>query len=377
MENRQSSSNGSNGGTFETFRAMAESPEVRTVFEGILPPQTNVDAWLSSAIVAVQGSRDVEQATPESTVGALITAASLGLRLEGVLGQAYLTAIKIYDKSKRDWTVQAYHTQLQIGYMGLIRMALKNPQVLDCEARVVCQDDTFRFGFGTDHHLQHTWDHKRPRGPIVAVYAALRYRRGFYKYSDPYDISEIYDVQLRALRGKGIIPQSDGKGGTYWCKEWQGKQRRLKPDELDRIPWIARFRAMAQKTAVRWASKFWNLGETFDAAASLVGMDDSGVSQELAGVTQRYLGDARRARRDNALSAGVGDWSAEPEAPAAPRPFDGAQGASLKDRMLAEALHGAPASGDPPPDEQAAILEQERAEAAAAARAAHPDGEDD
>jgi phage RecT family recombinase len=377
-------------GTFPELEAMVQEDVVRDILMRTLPRGTNVDAWLTSALMMVRQNKDLRYATTKSSIGAFIRAAGMGLRLEGLLGEAYLVAYKVWDKSGSDWIVKEIQTQLQIGYVGLIRMALRNPEVQDCEARIVYRADQFDFDFGSKYVLQHTWDHNQPRGLMSAVYASIRLKNGYYKFSDPYPMDDIEEHRERILRDKGIVIERS-KGKVMYHKRDRGSYRPMKESEIDKTPWIAYFKAMAMKTAVRWASKYWGLGESFDQGVALVALDDAGKSQEMEAVAQQYINDAKRVDTETKGS----DHNIDPTML---RPFDGERGQALKDRMLAE-VQGTkptkqlnaqpdtkPAKPVPPtdskkeipitPEEEAEILAREQAEAEAYRKSMNQNGEE-
>lgn len=259
---------------------------LRPMIVGSLPPGVDATSWINAALTHVGTDKEVLEATATSTIAAILEAASLGVRFEGPLGEAYLEARNIKIGSGRDERWEKI-TQLQIQYRGLMKLARKDPSVRKIEAIIVHEFDTFKHQLGTNLFLNHTWDVCKPRGKMVAVYSAIRYHDGFYDFGQPYPMSAVYQHRDSILADKRIRVEHQADGSELFYKQWKDSEpEKLMPaSQIRRIPWIAYFPAMAQKTSVRWSAKFWELSPSFERAAALISLIESGRVQDLE---QRY-----------------------------------------------------------------------------------------
>lgn len=98
---------------------------------------------------------NLERCEPKSVLGAVMTAAQLGLEF-GPLGHAYLVPY-------------AGKATLIVGYRGMIDLARRSGQLRSIVARAVHERDEFDYAYGTEEWLRH-----RPalgdRGKVVAYY---------------------------------------------------------------------------------------------------------------------------------------------------------------------------------------------------------------
>lgn len=272
---------------YAQVKTWLENSAMLEILQRTLPSGTPVGAWVSAALNTVRTTKDIAKCEPLSTMGALMTIASMGLRLEGPLGQAYLQARAVREKSAKtgQWETARMECQAGIGYRGLIALARRDPNVRDVEATIVHQADDFAFERGSKTWLSHRWDVRlsaEARGPMVAVYAGLRYRDGYYSF-DVFPMVDVIAQRDRVLQQSYItVERADGGGERFWKSTREGKLIPVNPKDQGVLPWVGHPIPMIQKTAVRWAAKYWNLAPELDRATQLVAMDEAGTSQGLA-----------------------------------------------------------------------------------------------
>lgn len=327
---------------YEKVKGWLESESIREMIKASLPSSMDTDAWINAALTHIGGEKDVLEAEPESTLGAVLEAATLGLRFEGPLGEAYLEARSSKYKDQGVWKWRKL-TQLQVQYRGLMKLARRDPLVRKVEAIIVHENDSFEHRLGSDPFLHHTWDVRQQRGGMVAVYAALRYHDGFYDFGQPYSMDAIYRHRDRVLADKHIRVEKANDGSETFFKRWNENEpeKKLGPAQVRRIPWITYIEAMAQKTAVRWSAKFWDLNPDFDRAAALVSMAESGRNQELQDVIKKII-------PSSVLDGSVSDPVAGSDSPVQAASLT-RQG-SLRDQMLRESGIGQGENEGPPPE---------------------------
>jgi len=277
---------------YRTIEKWLESQGIREMIDESLPDGISTDAWINSALTHIGSDKDLLEADPQSTLGSILEASTLGVRFEGPLGEAYLEARSSkYKADDGTWQWRKL-TQLQIQYRGLMKLARRDPLVRKVEAIIVHENDVFDHRLGSDPYLNHTWDVRKQRGKMVAVYAALRYHDGFYDFGQPYPMSAIYKHRDRILSDKNIRVERRDDGSEVFWKTWkEGKPEEAMADfQIRRIPWITYIEAMAQKTAVRWSAKFWDLSPEFDKAAALVSLAESSKGQSMVDVARNVVG---------------------------------------------------------------------------------------
>lgn len=122
-----------------------------------LPAVMTPERFSRIALTAVSGNPKLQEAvvkSPMTFLGALMTAAQLGLEPNTPLGQAYL--IPFNNKKYVNGTFQkVMECSLQIGYKGLVELAYRSGEVTMVDAQVVYENDTFEYELGLDPKLKH------------------------------------------------------------------------------------------------------------------------------------------------------------------------------------------------------------------------------
>lgn len=189
-----------------------------------LPNQMNPDRMARIATTVIRQTPALARCTPESFLGALLTASQLGLE-PGPIGEAYLVPY-------------GQVCTFVPGYRGLIKLARNSGQLRDIWAEVVFANDTFRYSLGLHRDLVHE-PASGDRGKPVAVYAAAQLVDG----GTPFVVMTVDEVE--AIRGRSRA----GKNG----------------------PWVTDWAAMAKKTVVKQLMKWLPLSAEVAAATVLDG----------------------------------------------------------------------------------------------------------
>ena len=268
--------------------------EVRKKIKDILPlaMQSSYISFIESSLTMIVSSTDLCRCTTGSLLGGIIVSASLGLRLDGPLGQAYLVPRPVYIKDPNAARYQKkyshHEAQFQPGYKGLMDMALRNPEVADIEAHVIYQHDELSWQYGTEQFLKHKYDlNKSDRGNIIGVYTGLRYHSKYYAFK-VFPISQIEEIRNRVLIQNGVFIEKKNNKETYFRKDkttgnlYEWKQASV-------MPWIGHLVAMIEKTGIRLSSKYWRINAQFETAAAYSELDEAGISQNLSNLGSEYL----------------------------------------------------------------------------------------
>jgi len=122
------------------------------------------DRWLTVALHAVTSNPDILKCDPLTVVEAVRASASMGLELNGLMGEAYL--IKYGNKA-----------QFQVGWRGLLRLARRSGDIAAIDAQVVYSNDAFDVDLGSEPKVTHK-PALSDRGNRVGVYGWARLTSG-------------------------------------------------------------------------------------------------------------------------------------------------------------------------------------------------------
>lgn len=185
---------------------------LRPEIQRALPAHMDADRVARIALTVFRQTPALARCTPQSFMGALMTASQLGLE-PGPLGEAYLVP---YGK---DCTFIA-------GYRGLIKLAWQSGQIEHIIAETVHAGDEFEVHYGSDPRLEHRRPPLgQPRGDAVGWYASARIKG--------------------ATRPQFVVMDRD---------EVEAIRKRSKASNNG--PWVTDYNAMAKKTAFRQLSKW-------------------------------------------------------------------------------------------------------------------------
>ena len=190
-------------------------------FEGeikkALPTVITPERFTRMTLTALSVNPKLGQCTPKSFLGAMMSAAQLGLEPNTPLGQAYLIPYK--NKGVDE-------VQFQIGYKGLIDLAYRSGEVELVQAQIVYENDKFECQYGLEPKLVHIPADKE-RGNAIKVYAMFKTKSGGYGF----EVMSIDDVKKHAKK------YSQSFSSSY-------------------SPWSTNFEEMAKKTVLKRVLKY-------------------------------------------------------------------------------------------------------------------------
>lgn len=149
-------------------------------FKRALPEQVGVQRFVRIAITVVRTNPFLMKCEGMSIVAALMQSAQLGLEPNTPLGEAYLIPYKnkrVVD-GKEVWVDEA---QFQLGYKGLISLALRTGEYKAIYAHEVYQNDEFEYSYGLNKNLHHI-PSDEPVGEPVKYYAVYHLKNGGYDF---------------------------------------------------------------------------------------------------------------------------------------------------------------------------------------------------
>ncbi len=192
--------------------------EIKKALPSVLTPERFTRMVLS----AISTNQKLAECTPQSFLGAMMTAAQLGVEPNTALGQAYIIPYRNHG------TMEA---QFQLGYKGLIDLAYRSGEVSIIQAQVVYEHDDFEYELGLDPKLKHV-PATKDRGDAIAYYAIFKTKDGGYGF----EVMSIDDVRAHAQR------YSKSYGNS---------------------PWQTNFDEMAKKTVLKRVLKYAPLKSDF------------------------------------------------------------------------------------------------------------------
>ena len=205
--------NGLKASPYKTIQDLLKrmQPEIQKA----LPKHMDADRIARIALTEMRKNPKLLQASQASLLGAIMTAAQLGLE-PGVLGHAYL--IPYYNSKTR-----SYEVQFQIGYKGLLDLVRRSGEIQNIDVHEVCENDEFEYEYGLEPKLRHKPALKN-RGEVYAFYAVAHFKDGGYSFL----VMSKEDVEQFRRRSK-----SPNNG-----------------------PWVTDYIAMAKKTVIKQLVKY-------------------------------------------------------------------------------------------------------------------------
>ena len=234
-----------------------------------LPSVMTPERFTRIVTSAISTTPQLAQTTPQSFLGAMMTAAQLGLEPNTPLGQAYLLPYKNHGQLE---------CQFQLGYKGLIDLAYRSGQVTIIQAHEVRENDEFSYSFGLEptlHHVPARSD--RGRGQVVCYYAMFRTKDGGFGF----EVMSREDVEAHARK------YSKSYGGSF-------------------SPWSTNFDEMAKKTVLKKCLKYAPLKSDFIRAVA----SDETIKADIA----PDMSDVPTVEVDYTVDTETGEIKEQPEA---------------------------------------------------------------
>lgn len=197
-----------------------------------LPEHMRPERLVRIALTAIRMNPDLAKCTPESFLGALFTAAQIGL--EPVSNQAYLIPFNNTRKIGNEWkTIK--ECQFVMGYGGLTTLFYRHEKAITISWGIVYEKDYFDYQKGTEHYLHHkpTQDNK---GNILGYYAIAHLQSG----------GKIFEY----LSKSDCIAHGQKHSKTYDKEKYQF---------YSNSPWATNTDAMCLKTVLKMLGKLMPL----------------------------------------------------------------------------------------------------------------------
>ena len=153
---------------------VAHIKQMEGAIKRALPSVLTPERFTRIAVSALSTTPKLAECHPMTFIGAMMTAAQLGMEPNTPLGQAYLIPYW-NNKAKR------LECQFQLGYKGMIDLAFRSGQISSIQAHVVYDNDEFSYSYGLDPDLRHV-PALSDRGQPVSVYAIFKTKDGGFGF---------------------------------------------------------------------------------------------------------------------------------------------------------------------------------------------------
>lgn len=215
-----------------------------------LPSVMTPERFTRMTLSALSSNPDLQNTTPQSFLGAMMTAAQLGVEPNTPLGEAYL--IPYRNKG-------VLECQFQLGYMGLKNLAYRSGEISSIQAHTVYENDEFHYEFGLNPELIH-----KPvlsdRGAPIAFYAVFKTKDGGYGF----EVMSVDDVKNHAKK------YSKSFSSSY-------------------SPWATNFEEMAKKTVLKRVLKYAPLKSDFVRKTTADESIKTEISSDMLDVTNEPI----------------------------------------------------------------------------------------
>lgn len=207
-----------------------------------LPSVITPERFTRMVLSALSTDPKLGTCTPASFLGAMMSAAQLGLEPNTPLGQAYILPYSDHGVMK---------AQFQLGYKGLIDLAYRSGEVELVQAHVVYENDDFEWEYGLEPKLTHK-PASGDRGKATHVYAMFKTKSGGYGF----EVMSMEDINLHAMK---------------YSKSYSSAFS----------PWKTSFNEMAKKTVLKAVLKYAPLKSDFVRDMSADGTIKTTISDDM------------------------------------------------------------------------------------------------
>ena len=207
-----------------------------------LPSVITPERFTRMVLSAISTNPKLGACTPASFLGAMMSAAQLGLEPNTPLGQAYI--LPYQNKG-------VLEAQFQLGYKGLIDLAYRSGEVEVVQAHIVYANDKFECEYGLEPKLTHI-PAEKDRGEAIKVYAMFKTKSGGYGF----EVMSMEDVRIHA-------------------------EKYSKAYNTSFSPWKTNFEEMAKKTVLKKCLKYAPLKSDFVKGIVQDGAVKSGLSEDM------------------------------------------------------------------------------------------------
>lgn len=248
IQNKVAVTNTTEKKTMQTYIKAMEG-EIKKALPSVITPERFTRMVLS----AISVNPKLGSCTPGSFLGAMMSAAQLGLEPNTPLGQAYI--LPYMNKG-------VLEAQFQLGYKGLIDLAYRSGEVEVIQSHIVYENDEFECNYGLEPTLNHT-PAADDRGDPIKVYAMFKTKSGGFGF----EVMSMADVRRHAEKYSKAYNSSFS-------------------------PWKTNFEEMAKKTVLKRVLKYAPLKSDFVRAVVQDETVKSEISEDMYSVNNEMIYEA-------------------------------------------------------------------------------------
>ncbi len=178
-----------------------------------LPKHMDADRMARIALTLLRQTPKLNDCTPESFLGALMTCSQLGME-PGPTQEAYIIPRWNKDADNglgangKPLPKGAMEASFQLGYQGMVKLFWQHPLAAMIDAQAVHANDEFEFELGTNAHLFHR-PAKRERGNVVCWYSIAKLTNGGLAFR------VMYPAEVEQHRARSQAPNSPAWKSSY------------------------------------------------------------------------------------------------------------------------------------------------------------------
>lgn len=199
-----------------------------------LPEHMRAERLVRIATTCIRQTPKLANSTPESFLGALFTAAQIGI--EPIGGRAYLLPFLNSKKNERGGWDKVMEAQFVMGYKGLVELFYRHDKAVQLDWGVVREGDEFDFEGGSNAFLKHKPKLGNKNKPI-AYWVQARLLNG--------------GKPFKAMSFDDCMQHGRDHSKTWVTKEWvNGKMQEVPGHFAASSPWATDPDSMCLKTVL-------------------------------------------------------------------------------------------------------------------------------
>ena len=207
-----------------------------------LPSVITPERFTRMVFTALSSNPKLQECTPQSFLGAMMSAAQMGTEVNTSLGMSYILPYNNHG------TMEATYI---LGYRGLIDLAYRSGEVKSVQAHEVYENDVFEYEYGLEPKLKHV-PAKTNRGNVTHYYAVFTTKDGGFGF----EVMSIEDINDFARK---------------FSKSFNSATS----------PWKTNFDAMAKKTVLKQVLRYAPLKTEFVRGMTQDGAIHSTISADM------------------------------------------------------------------------------------------------
>lgn len=247
---------------------LIRDPKTVKAMQSVATKHLTAERLLTIVINSIAKTPKLAQCSPQSVLGAAMTAQALGLEPNTPLQHCFLIPYTRRYKEGNAWKSMV-ECQFQIGYRGFIALAERSPKFVELQAEAIHDGDTFEHQIGSESFLRYT-KALRDRGPLIGSFMYVRYRgeHGEGQQAVVLPLDEILKIReksetFRTLRAAIANAEHD-------------KDRAAAQKKYDETPWVLWEDQMAVKSAIKRGLQLVSLSPAVALAAEVDSASETG-----------------------------------------------------------------------------------------------------